>query len=95
MLDVCSASLTSEAVKATFDALDVVHEFGILYGNIQCNNILVIKGGVCFIDFGFSHLIISGKDCKKERVELEYMLKYICRCQWHPSKVEKISQFSH
>ncbi|KAG0554852.1 hypothetical protein KC19_12G125000 [Ceratodon purpureus] len=50
-------AVTPEAVKATFVALNVVHEFGIFHGDIRCNIILVVKrgqGGVRLIDIGFS-----------------------------------------
>jgi hypothetical protein len=48
-------------VKATFDALDVVHESGIVRGDVRCSNILVVKrrrGGVGSIDFGWTILEI-------------------------------------
>jgi tRNA A-37 threonylcarbamoyl transferase component Bud32 len=58
-------------VKATFDALDVVHESGIVRGDVRCSNILVVKrrrGGVGSIDFGFPRPITSSEDFLRECV---------------------------
>jgi tRNA A-37 threonylcarbamoyl transferase component Bud32 len=57
-------------VKATFDALDVVHESGILCRDVRCNNMVVKRrrGGVGSIDFGFPRPITSSEDFLRECV---------------------------
>ena len=64
--------MTPEVVRATFDALNVVHASGILHGDIRCDSILVVEGqgGVRLIDFGFSRPITSTEDSRKECAQL-------------------------
>ena len=55
----------------TFDALAVVHDCGLLNGDIRCPNVLVdnrAHQGVRLMDFGFSRPSTSSEDHKRESV---------------------------
>lgn len=58
----------------SFEALNAIHAFGMLHGDIRRDNILVPKGGrrgVRFIDFGFARSTSSAEDCRKELAQLQ------------------------
>lgn len=86
--------LTPEVVRATFDALNVVHASGILHRDIRRDNILVVKGGqggVRLIDFGFSRPITSTEDCKKECAQLLDIIQHFSpSLHWSPSILGEI-----
>ncbi|KAG0591105.1 hypothetical protein M758_1G146600 [Ceratodon purpureus] len=75
-------TLSQDVVKEIFDALTVVHQCGILHGDIRASNIIVMEGwevGVRLIDFGFARPIISSEDCMREQAQLERLLgEYTC-----------------
>ncbi|KAG0613049.1 hypothetical protein M758_6G072700 [Ceratodon purpureus] len=73
-------TLSQGVVKEIFDALTVVHQCGVLHGDIRASNIMVMEGwevGVRLIDFGFARPIISSEDCMREQAQLERLLNEI------------------
>lgn len=69
-------------VEASFEALNAIHGFGLLHGDVRPANILVPRTGwqgVRFIDFGFSRSIATDVDCRKELQELQGIVS-----QWYP-----------
>ena len=69
--------LSQAVVEEIFNALAVVHQCGILHGDIRPNNILVTNGGqpgVRFLDFGFACFVTSDVDRKRECAQLESLM---------------------
>lgn len=62
---------------AAVEALNAVHASGMLHGDIREDNILVVKGGVRLIDFGFSEDSTRNEDHKKELEQLREIIKPI------------------
>ena len=78
--DYFSVAVTQEVKTAALEALDAVHECGILHGDIEARNIMVVRGKqppVRILDFGFSCVTRSKKLQKAERVRLEYLLAHM------------------
>nr|XP_024403753.1 uncharacterized protein LOC112295933 [Physcomitrium patens] len=73
-------AVTQEVKTPALEALDAVHECGLLHGDIEARNIMVVwrkQPPVRFLDFGFSCVTRSKKLRKAERVRLEYLLAYM------------------
>ncbi|KAG0559077.1 hypothetical protein KC19_10G077100 [Ceratodon purpureus] len=69
--------LSQDVVEEIIDALTVVHQSGIPFGDIRPSNILVAKGqqvGARLIDFGFARPISSSEDCTRKHAQLESLL---------------------
>jgi len=65
---------------AALEALDAVYACGLLHGDIEARNIMVVWGKqppVRILDFGFLCVTRSKKLQKAERVCLEYLLAYM------------------
>ncbi|CAM6098623.1 unnamed protein product [Calypogeia fissa] len=68
--------LFDEAIaNAARKALRTVHVSGMLHGDLHEGNILVTKGGVQFIDFGFAKFNPRKAECKKEFELLEKFIQ--------------------
>ncbi|CAM6083303.1 unnamed protein product [Calypogeia fissa] len=69
--------LLDEAIaNAARKALRSVHVSGMLHGDVHEDNILVTKGGVQFIDFGFAKFNPNKAECEEE---LELLEKFILK----------------
>ncbi|KAJ3268229.1 hypothetical protein HDV01_003248 [Terramyces sp. JEL0728] len=67
--------LTNEKQQQLLDALDKIHERGILHNDIKKQNVLLDEnGGVFIIDFGFATQDISIEKQESERRELSALL---------------------
>uniref|UniRef100_A0A7I4E818 Protein kinase domain-containing protein n=1 Tax=Physcomitrium patens TaxID=3218 RepID=A0A7I4E818_PHYPA len=75
-------AVTQEVETAALDALDAVHACGLLHGDIEARNIMVVRGKqppVRILDFGFSRVTSSKKLQEAERVRLEYLLAHMMK----------------
>lgn len=78
--DYFSVAVTQELKTAALKALDAVHACGVLHGDIEARNIMVVWGKqppVRILDFGFSRVNTEEELLNAERVRLEQLLAYM------------------
>lgn len=83
-------TVTREVAAAALQALGAVHACGLLHGDVEARNIMVVRGtepSVRLVDFGFAWCSNNRKWQKAEVMKLERLLEEMMGVGWEKSQI--------
>lgn len=85
-----SGTVTREVAAAALQALGSVHACGLLHGDVEARNIMVVRGtepSVRLVDFGFAQSSNTRKWQKAEVMKLQRLLEEMMGVGWEKSQI--------